>query len=175
MKSVPKPQLVLFLFLISILFTNCKKYVADSQQESEVLTSSNSIDVSKNVIPRVTGTYNVVGTRKDYTGKLEDSLLYNVYDLSLWSPKTITNSHDTLFCSYAIMSDAWQYVITFDNKTKEMKVEPSQEMLNSIVPGSWIVYDKYYHPRTKEFYFKTSYAVISSGNSRLVEETLTKQ
>jgi hypothetical protein len=161
MKTQSTFTLSTIVILFSILIVSCKKDIALNSsytkgQQQSIMSSELNRDInSKPVISWLTGTYDVVGTRKDYIGNIADSILYNVYDLSTTSPKTITNSHDTLFCSYAIMGDFWQYVITFDAKTKEMNIQPNTEMLNSIVPGSWVVYDNYYNPGKKQFYFKT--------------------
>lgn len=138
------------------------------------------------------GNYDVEGYRDNFLGGVvyvpgaESSGGYieggtGVYasssDLSLNSPKTVLpNSPTECTVGYANLGSAtWEYVITYDPTTKQITaVDGNETILTSITANTFKVYDHSYDAALRQIHLLSEYT-NSSGNGRLVEETMTKQ
>ena len=138
------------------------------------------------------GNYDVEGYRDNFVGGVvyvpgaPSSGGYNeggtgVYssssDLSLNSPKTILpNSPTECTVGYANLGPfGWDYVITYDPATKQITaVDGNETILLSITANTFKVYDYSYDAALRQIHLLTEYT-NSSGNGRLVQETMTKQ
>lgn len=127
----------------------------------------------------IAGDYNVVGTRKSYTGPASDSIVSPIVVIieniaPVKKMKAVTA--DTVEVAYGDLgSTGWAYIIAFDCDTDEIVgIGPNERMRQNILLNSFIVYDARYDADLKQFYLKTGYK-NSSRNERIVEETFTAQ
>lgn len=123
------------------------------------------------------GTYDLVGTRTNYIGSVSGGVISSVTDLSLSSPKTLLPiSPEQGQLGYAnLISLDWYYLINYDPTTKTItSIEPAEVMASGISANSFVDYEHEYDPSLQQIHLLSEYT-NTSGNARLVDETLTKQ
>jgi len=119
------------------------------------------------------GYYTVSGKRLIYSGLAADN---NILD-SIASPtqKTLVPQTDSISSvDYGDLGlSGWQYNFIYSDAGILMAV-PTSTILNSVFPGSFLMLDFQYDPVLYKFYLKSRY-LNSTGDERIVEETLTKK
>ncbi|HRI19997.1 MAG TPA: hypothetical protein PLA68_03555, partial [Panacibacter sp.] len=74
-----------------------------------------------------------------------------------------------------LISLDWYYLINYDPTTKTItSIEPAEVMASGISANSFVDYEHEYDPSLQQIHLLSEYT-NTSGNARLVDETLTKQ
>ena len=146
--------------------------IADAQG-NKISTSSQTI-----LLPykssTLGGIYSVAGIKTEYIGAAADNNLEDTVNLT--TSKAVVP--DSLYYSHADYADlgpnGWQYILMYNETTGEFTVTPNDVILSSVADGSFSILSRSYNQATRTIYIKSSYK-NSSGNERVVEETLTPQ
>lgn len=120
------------------------------------------------------GLYSLAGTRIEYVGDAADN---NVDDtVTLPTVKSVIPiSISTSITDYADLgSNGWQYNMVIDPQTGIFSATPNAVILQSVLQDSFTMIDATYDDETKIIHLKSSYK-NSSGDERIVDETLTPQ
>ncbi|HRI21329.1 MAG TPA: hypothetical protein PLA68_10245, partial [Panacibacter sp.] len=123
------------------------------------------------------GTYDVVGTRTNYTGAVSGGIISSVSDLSANSPKIVIPVDPThTLVDYANLGGSgWAYSLTYDCSAGGNLVAVGNDVaLASALAGTFSITTATYDPVLKQIYLLSTYT-NTSGNARVVEEWLTKE
>ncbi len=122
----------------------------------------------------LSGVYSDAGARKLYEGDAADSIFTD--SLSVPATKSVVPQDSYIsHLDYADLGgNGWQYNLFTDPDTQKFSASPNDIMLLSIEPGSFELLDAEYDSLQQRIYLKSSYK-NSSGDERIVEETLTAQ
>lgn len=123
------------------------------------------------------GTYDVVGTRTNYTGAVSGGIISSVTDLSANSPKIVIPVDPThTLVDYANLGGSgWAYSLTYDCAAGGNLVAVGNDVaLASALAGTFSITTATYDPELKQIYLLSTYT-NTSGNARVVEEWLTKE
>lgn len=125
----------------------------------------------------LSGSYDVSGTRKNYTGSVADENLDETVNLDeIGTKKVIPQTPLVCVAGYANNESLnWFYIITYDPVTNLiLKVEPNDIMKSQLSPNSFVVNTKDYDPVTRAIHLVTQF-VNTAGNARVVDEYLLKE
>lgn len=125
----------------------------------------------------LSGSYDVSGTRKNYTGSVaEENLIETVNLDEIGTKKVIPQTPLVCVAGYANNETLnWFYIITYDPLTNViLKVEPNDIMKSQLSPNSFVVNTKDYDPVTRAIHLVTQF-VNTAGNARVVDEYLLKE
>jgi hypothetical protein len=142
--------------------------------------SNYKIDTSSSVIylntqdNQLSGIYSSKISKFLYIGDAADGDLSSTDTFKI--AKNLTPISDTSSeMDYADLGpNGWKYELTFNFDLNIFTVAPNQVIKSSISDGSFNVIDATFDPITKDIYIKSSYK-NTSGNERIVEESLTLQ
>ena len=141
--------------------------------------SDYNIDTGANVIylhttnSELSGIYNSTGLKIMYNGDAADSSVDATDSFAL--VKNLIPNGTSSELDYADLGgNGWKYILGFSTEDNSFFALPNDIISNSVQPGSFKVLQATFDSTTKDIYIKTSYK-NTSGNERIVEESLTLQ
>lgn len=161
--TIYKQNLLNNKFILPISITSVSNYKID--------TTSSVIYINTND-NQLSGIYSSKVSKFIYTGDAIDSNLTSI-DTFTMIKNLIPISDTTSELDYADLGpNGWKYEITYAIDGSGFTVKPNSVITNSVQEGSFNIITATFDIYTKNLYLKSSYK-NSSGNERIVEESLT--
>lgn len=144
------------------------------------LTAGSSTIYLHTVTNKLAGLYNATGVKISYNGDAADSSVNSIDSFSI--AKSLV-PQDTVHSSldYADLgSNGWEYILSFSSDIDNPDNPPvftvgtNDVLQSSIQAGSFSILSSSYNSATKSIHIKSTYK-NTSGNQRIVDETLTLQ
>ena len=122
----------------------------------------------------LSGIYSATGTKVMYNGDAADSNINSVDSFALIKSLVPENNSVSQLDYADLGANGWKYILGFSIEDSAFFALPNDIILNSVQAGSFKVLASTFDSTTKNIYIKTSYK-NSTGNERIVEESLTLQ
>lgn len=148
------------------------------------IISAGGIDISSGtseiyphtVNSTLAGIYNSTGVKIMYNGDAADSSVSSIDSFELTKSLVPIDSNLSQLDYADLGSNGWKYYLSFfsdiPGSPPQFTVGVNDVILNSVQSGSFKILNSSYDSITKAIYIKSSYK-NTSGNQRIIEETLT--
>ena len=144
--------------------------------------SGHKIDTASSIIYLHTvsspfaGIYNSSGTKTLYNGDAADSSVNSIDTFTLTKSLMPIDSNLSQLDYADLGSNGWKYKLSFSSdipgNPPEFTIGANDVILSSVQSSSFKILNSVYNSTTKAIYIKSSYK-NTSGNERIIEETLT--